>query len=116
MGPNLEDYHFDATRLQEAQNTCFRQFVEMIQKNKPLVIVDNTNITAAEYAPYMMFAAAYGYHAKMLTILVPLEVGIQRNVHRVPANTVLAMYRGIMEERVPPYFDHEVVLGKIGDI
>ncbi len=110
--PHLEGYHFDAKLLPMAHRTCFRKFVEAVQKGVPLVIVDNTNITTVEYAPYMVFADAYGYVARLLTVWVPLEVGIKRNVHRVPEKTVLGMYRSLVNEQVPPWFDHEVILGE----
>lgn len=71
-------YQFDAARLQEAHEECMRSFLEVIMARKPLVIVDNTNVTAAEISPYVLPAKALGYDVEVLTLAVQPETAIGR--------------------------------------
>ena len=65
---NAGEYQFDASMLAEAHNECFRDFIEALQSEVGLVIVDNTNCSSEEIAPYMLGASAYGYEAEIVTI------------------------------------------------
>jgi predicted ABC-type ATPase len=106
-------YHFDPAKLGEAHGYCLRQFVANLQldsdygvKNS-LVIVDNTNTTVAEAAPYMALAAAYGFDALLVTLDVPVAEAIGRGIHFVPATTVEAQFWRIREAvpSLPPFWE-----------
>ena len=70
-----EGYRFDKTKLAEAHGQCFRRFIDFLDVDVDLVIVDNTNTTTEEIAPYMLGASAYGYEAEVITIEVKLKIG-----------------------------------------
>ena len=56
------EYRFDAAKLTEAHEDCFRAFVLALSSDKvEHVIVDNTNVMIAELAPYVMYANAICY-------------------------------------------------------
>jgi predicted kinase len=85
-----------------------------------LIVVDNTNTTVAEMAPYMAVAAAYGHDTKVVTIDCDPEVAAARNVHGVPVQTVKAQHDRIVKEtkNMPPWWSHEVHLheSRLGEV
>jgi predicted kinase len=106
-------YHFDPAKLGEAHGDCLRQFVRNLQvdatygvKNS-LVIVDNTNTTVAEAAPYMALAAAYGFNALLVTLDADPRKAALRNVHGVSPETTDAQYVRLTAEtpRLPPFWE-----------
>jgi predicted kinase len=68
-----------------------RGFVELVQLNKLNVVVDNTNTTLAEIAPYISLASAYGYEVEVVHFPCTLSVSFQRNTHGVPMTTIEKM-------------------------
>jgi len=97
-------YAFDASLLSQAHAECFKSFIEALQRKTDLVIVDNTNSTAVEMAPYMLGAAAYGYEAEYVTIHCDPIVAAARNVHGVSEQVVVSMYERMLNERMPPWW------------
>lgn len=87
------EYKFDPRKLPEAHGYCMRTFVDNVQKKKDgVIVVDNTNTTVAEVAPYYAVAEAYGWSVEIVYIHCNnLEVAITRNIHKVPANVIIAM-------------------------
>jgi predicted kinase len=104
-----EGYRFDPARISEAHNSCFRAFIEAVQAGKPLVIVDNTNTSVAEMAPYMLGAGAYGYEAKVMRVLCSVETALERNVHEVPEPAIRAMAEALETVELPPWWELETV-------
>lgn len=84
-------YAFDPSKLSEAHGKCFRNFIMALWTGKDVVIVDNTNTTTAEVAPYMAAAAAWGYEAEIRRIECDPEVAAARNIHGVSSAGVNAM-------------------------
>lgn len=81
----------DPTKLPAAHAACMRQFVGLIVSMKPidLVIVDNTNTTLVEVAPYMGVAKAYESDFGWWSVELHVCVGKPRqNIHGAPENTV----------------------------
>lgn len=92
------DYRFDPTQLHLAHGECLRSYTEFVARSQgwgfETIIVDNTNLSVAEIAPYYALALAYGHR----------DVGIYnvnrratadecqaRNVHGVSLDTVRRM-------------------------
>jgi predicted kinase len=107
-------YRYDPKKIGEAHASCLRDFVAELypmRKDAPRgVIVDNTNTTAVEIAPYYALALAYGAEVKIVRVHCPFEVAHPRNVHGVPQSTVWRMYQNILSERLPPHWNEEIVL------
>lgn len=78
-------YRFDPAGLGYAHSFCFRDAVEAVQDKCRVVVVDNTNTTLVEIAPYVALGRAYGYE------VIPLVFsGTYKNVHGVSDQQVLA--------------------------
>lgn len=62
-----EDYvnNFDLTKIGLAHNFCQNNCRRAMQKQIPLVIVDNTNIKKREIIPYLKMAERYEYKLKI---------------------------------------------------
>jgi len=103
-------YRFDPTQLTEAHHTCFRKFTQAVDRDVEIVVVDNTNIYAAEFAPYVTYAASREYEVKILTVWCGLETAFERQSHNVPIEVLIKMYAALLKnDVVPPYFQHEVL-------
>lgn len=94
-------YNFDPSKLGAAHATCFARFLELLDYSKAVdttrhmtVIVDNTNSTAVEIAPYMAAAAATAVdskHAVATTIVrvpCPSAVALSRTTHGTPLKAI----------------------------
>lgn len=80
-------YDFDPSKLSEAHGACFREAVEALQRGQN-VLVDNTNTTAAEVAPYIAMGQAYNADVRIVMADCQVDVCIARNTHNVPSNVI----------------------------
>lgn len=98
-------YRFDPSKLADAHQACFRNFLVFLQEgidsNDPdfLIAVDNTNISAIEIAPYYLAAESHGYDVEIVNIDCPLDRAIARNIHGVPREVIMRMYQRMLDER-----------------
>ena len=107
-------YNFDPRRLGEAHAWNFRHYLEFLSKKVKTIVVDNTNISAHEIAPYVLAATAYCYAHEIVTVWCDPAIAAARSVHGVPAKVVLDMHSRLVREELPPYWNHRVVFdGKI---
>ena len=109
------EYRFDPSKLGEAHGKCLLDFVEfLISRTKskfhqvadaefPDVVVDNTNTSIAEVAPYAALALAYGHELQIVTLCCDPAVAWKRNTHSVPERTVMAMAER-MDLDLPPWW------------
>lgn len=96
-------YQFDATKLFQAHNQCYKKFQEAVENNIKLVVVDNTNTTVKEFEKYVLFAKQKNYNIRIVRMEVPLEVLYGRNVHNVPNEVVKKMYDRM--EDIPKFWN-----------
>lgn len=104
-------YQFDATKLPEAHGQCLRTYVEEVVRGPDavgVVIVDNTNITVEELAPYVALASAYRVPVKLVTILCDPIKAHSRNGHGVPLHAVQRMDAALRARKLPPYWNVEL--------
>lgn len=103
-------YKYDPKRAPYAHNSCFRAYMNclLIEKKTDFVVVDNTNITAAEIAPYVAVANALEVGYAIKTILCDINTAISRNVHNVPNTTILKMFSEFTLNNLPPYWNQQV--------
>lgn len=96
-------YTFDPKRLHECHSKCLKSFVDAVQESpkENLLLVDNTNITVAEVAPYAALALTYGHELDVVTIMANAALCARRNTHGVPLDTILRM-ENLMKEQVFP--------------
>ena len=102
------EYKFDPTKLSKAHGACMRKFIEAVQKPDVTIVVDNTNTTLAEVAPYAAAALAFDHELEIVTFVGDYIKAAKRNVHLVPATTVMAMAQRIEEQTklFPPWWKH----------
>ena len=109
-------YRHDPSRLGEAHNKCVASvtFWAVSSDDNPanhviapadVVVLDNTNTTAIELAPYVALAAAFGIPCSLVTVECDPETAFKRNAHGAPRETVLAMHAALQARVLPPYWD-----------
>ena len=101
------EYNFDPKKLSEAHGWCFRKFIEELRRNPhglDLVIVDNTNTTEAEIAPYVLGAQAYEAEVEIITFFCEPEIAHKRNVHGVSLESVMKQYERFKKRNFPPWW------------
>jgi predicted kinase len=103
-------YRFDPSGLSEAHSSCFQAFLDAIEDGRD-VIVDNTNSSVWELAPYFRYAEVKGYNVRIVRVLCDPEVAAARNSHGVPAHAVKRMAEAIEASaaQLPPWWEVEVV-------
>jgi hypothetical protein len=69
-----------------------------------VLVVNNTNTTLVEIAPYYAIAAAYGLEVDLITLLCPPSIAAERNVHGVSLAACEAMDRRIRSRELPPFW------------
>lgn len=122
------EYMFDATKLSEAHAWCLRRFVRRAQglvsqpaaptervvpytPRRDDIVVDNTNSSIAEIAPYYALANAYGYNVVFHFFVGDVDVYLRRQTHGVPVGVVFGIHRRVLELvtafAFPPFWQFE---------
>jgi predicted kinase len=105
-------YEFQPHNLAHYHQETFLEFIEVARtRNYPVLIVDNTNITVAEFAPYYRVAEAYGYETTLVHVYsdVGIEELVKRNTHGVPYKTIADMSSRWENHK---FFKQEVVVNE----
>jgi predicted kinase len=105
------NYCFNPARLGEAHAQCLRRFLGAVSR-KENVVVDNTNTSLLELAPYVSLAQAYRYDLELIYVECSPELSAARNTHGVPAETVGKMHRALQEtlKSIPPWWPQVKVI------
>ncbi len=109
INPETGKYEFKKELAGIAHINCYKKFLFRLPYTDPVVVVDNTNISPYEIAPYYQAALAYGWEPEVITLWCTPEVAMSRNTHNVPATTILDMYRRLLTEQLPPWWKHSVI-------
>ena len=106
-------YQFDPRKLGQAHGECLKNFTEAIRSCSPdaVIVVDNTNTTNAEMAPYAALALAYGHNLKTVMLQTMACIAAQRNQHGVPEATVERMSDTLRNEshKCPAYWNQTIL-------
>lgn len=110
-------YQFDASLLGEAHGACMRDFIQSVRGSWRAVqvkeldylptveVVDNTNLTIEEIAPYYSVARAYGFEVELITLHCPPQVAFARNAHGVSMRTIERMAERLGERALPIFWE-----------
>lgn len=119
------EYKFDASKLSLAHNRCLRNFAAELhsagfgEHNLPNFIVDNTNSSIAEIAPYYALARAYGHevviHWWQLDRHQVEHFCFPRNIHQVPLRTCLKIGKAVFDLEFPLFWDAEFKIHTIAE-
>jgi len=105
-------YKFNAAELPQAHAYCLLKFTEVIYGSysgqwlgyTAAVIVDNTNLTTVEMAPYVALAMACGCEVEIVTVHCDPKVAAERNIHNVSASTIERMDKALRFRELPPFW------------
>ena len=102
------EYRFNPSLYPHAHAACMGSFIEALQKERPLVVVDNTNITLIEIAPYFSVAQSFGYDVEIVFVDPKLSMKelSERNVHGAPYETLCRM-ESRLENNFPPFWPRQ---------
>ena len=100
-------YSFSFEGLGKAHAECFHNAILTVQANQDC-IVDNTNSSALEIAPYYQLAKAYNYSVVIVKVKCDVSKAASRNVHNVPKEGVKRTASRCANLSLPPYWDVEV--------
>lgn len=107
------DYNFDPMKIGEAHEWCFYRFLCAIgwgpDPRSDLVIVDNTNLSAIEIAPYYLAGRSQGYEVVIQRVTCDPEVAFVRQRHGVPKEVFDRMVLSWNKRDVAPWWKVEEV-------
>jgi len=83
-------YVFDPNKISQAHNACFCRFLELVE-GYPNIVIDNTNMTLWEMAPYIRVGEAKGYKVEVVRVNADPKLCASRNVHGVSIFTIWRM-------------------------
>jgi predicted kinase len=104
-------YDWKPENAGNAHGWCLRKYVTTLHALTPKILVDNTNVTIWEMAPYCALALAYDYKLTVFTIECDVELAVARNIHKVPRGTILNMAANLALHTplIPRHWNHEVL-------
>jgi len=109
---------FDFKKLGEAHAWNLRRYIDfltgvMFVPGDFDIIVDNTNTTIAEIAPYYAVAQAFGVPTEIISLDTDPKVAFERNVHGVPEAAHRRQTDNFRRNtsQIPSYWNHRIVHG-----
>ncbi len=104
-------YTFSPSQLPAAHGKCLRDFNEVISMPVSFhdvlphdLVVNNTNLTTEELAPYVALAAAYSFKVELVTIHVEPHIAAARSLHVNAINVLKGMHDRLMARKLPPFW------------
>lgn len=89
------EYKFDPSKLGQAHGSCLLRFIHEIERRIDrkdfILVVDNTNVTTVEMAPYIAISQAFGAEIHIVDCKCTVNNSVIRNTHGVPESTVWHM-------------------------
>lgn len=107
------EYRFDFRKLGPAHGMCLRNFTQaLLSEADSTIVVDNTNTTTEEIAPYYSLAKAYGATVHLISFSCEPEVAADRNVHQVPLAACEMMSKRLRDLKFPKHwkFDYKTTV------
>lgn len=107
-------YRFDAKQLGAAHQQCLRMFANdlVAEYHDPhegaLLVVDNTNTSVAEMAPYAQLALAFEAELLVVTVDCDRLVAFGRQTHGVPEGHHFKMDERLRRAQLPKSWPHRI--------
>lgn len=115
INPVTNAYSYNPENTRAAHDACFLQYMRYLNgadlvADGQILVVDNTNTTIAEVAPYYRLAEISGsdVDVEIIRLVVPFEVACARNIHGVPPETIWKMYLNLLNEKLPPWYRERI--------
>lgn len=109
------EYDFNPSELGYAHAYSMRRFIAALAARRSGlpdgadVIVDNTNTTAPEIAPYLLVAQSYRADVVIIQVRCDVATAIRRATHGAPSHVIEAMSARLAEP-LPPYWPQEIAV------
>ena len=105
-------YKYDPLKAAYAHTQCLACYMTClrVEKATEVVVVDNTNTTAVELAPYVRIAEAFGVEYEIVYMYCDFLKACARNTHNVPETTIHMMQSNLLTERLPAYWKQRIVV------
>ncbi len=100
-------YSFFAGGLNVAHERCMRKFIDALRGNVSIVVVDNSNTTALEIAPYYLVAKAFKANVKIVTVSCDPDTAFTRNKHGISHGVILAQHANLRERYLPIDWEYQ---------
>ncbi len=119
------EYRYRAAEARLAHGQCFRDCYRVAAaygdpegvraEAGHLLVVDNTNLSAVEIAPYRTVGDVFGWDVVVVRVVCPVEVAHARQTHGVPTSRLLEMHKRFMAVESLPWQDItvEAVIGTL---
>ena len=92
MGPIFKGY-----RLPEIHQSLIREYVALMERGGAKTVwIDNTNVSAAEIAPYYTVGKAFGAEVDILRFIPDPRIASARKVHAVSPETFQKMQQKLI--------------------
>jgi predicted kinase len=106
-------YIFEPSKLGEAHGECLRKYIdechlayeEQDWRSPEYLVVNNTNLTAEELAPYVAIANAYGHKVEIVTLHCDPKIAAERSLHVRDINILTAMQDKLNNRILPKYWN-----------
>ena len=106
VGPDGQ-YRYIADEVGRAHLQCQAEFAHELDRQRPLIIVDNTNLTSKEVDTYYTPARNKGYEVKVIRVLCDPADAFFRQRHNVPDTEFEKMLVKWNRRDVKPEWDVE---------
>ncbi len=101
-------YRFKRENAKAAHDACLRDFIKLATSGCSCeIIVDNTNLSAWEIAPYFRVAEAFGCDVEIIHCVCSVATSLARNKHEAPESTIVQMAARV--ENLPPWWKQTVI-------
>lgn len=108
------EYKFDPSMLRYAHGDCMLRFASFLHSlsqpslatMRATIVVDNTNSSLLEIAPYYALASAYRASIELVHFDAHPRACAERQRHGVPAARVEAMWKAARDIEPPPYWEY----------
>lgn len=107
-------YRFNGSELGVAHKRCYRKVLDAALQCNDLIVVDNTNVTMVEIAPYGRLGEALDYNVSVVTVCCEPMAAVQRNVHGVSEEKILSTLSRIRNERLSSWWETVEWVSKYG--
>jgi predicted kinase len=107
-----EGYVFNPSLLPQAHAACVRKFIMNCElayhrygNEDRTLIVNNTNLSSEELAPYVAIASAYEHPIELVTVHCQPHIAAARSLHVNAIQVLKNMHDRLMARKLPPFWN-----------
>lgn len=97
-------YEFNPDLLAKAHGACLKQAADTMAYGRGSFVVDNTNASHMEMAPYLALCNAYGYECEVVRVMCDPGVAWERQTHGVLRAKFDEIHNKVVVNNVPSFW------------